>query len=84
MLNYTIEEKYHMLLDMSNSRKSFVTEIQDSYSLKQHQTEEECLEAVSMDGTLLQYVQNKTEAICLEAVRRDGRVLKYVNDEFLQ
>src|SRR4051812_17671665 len=41
------------------------------------QTDELCLDAVTIDGDLLKYVKNQTESICLAAVKDSYRALKY-------
>ncbi len=42
------------------------------------QTEDICIDAVSLDGEALEFVDNQTEEICLIAVLQNGKALKYV------
>ena len=42
--------------------------------------ENDCLEAVKINGTFLQYVKNQTPEICMEAVKSTGWAIQFVEN----
>ena len=56
-------------------------EIENSYVYKAYSaTEEEQIEAVKQDGTIIRYINNPSKELQLEAVKANGNAIEYMNN----